>query len=149
VRVAEIVVVVGYHLEQAYRYRAELGPVGARERALGAQAARRLDSSGRRALGRSDLPAAIKLLERAAALLSHDDRGRAELLPCLGAALTEAGRLVEADRVLQEAVDCARLHGDDRLEGHAVVEQLFLRIQVDTEKAIAQAREVLSRSQVS
>ena len=144
-RLAELEEVVGYHLEQAYRYRTELGPVGARERALGAQAARRLDSSGRRALGRSDLPAAIKLLERAAALLSHDDRERVELLACLGAALTEAGRLSEADRVLQEAVDCARLHGDDRLEGHAVVEQLFLRIQVDTEKAIAQAREVGDR----
>jgi class 3 adenylate cyclase/tetratricopeptide (TPR) repeat protein len=144
-RLAELEEVVGYHLEQAYRYRTELGPVGARERALGAQAARRLDSSGRRALGRGDLPAAIKLLERAAALLSHDDRGRAELLPCLGAALTEAGRLAEADRILQEAVDRARLHADERLEGHAVVEQLFLRIQVDTEKAIAQAREVSER----
>jgi predicted ATPase/class 3 adenylate cyclase len=144
-RLAELEEVVGYHLEQAYHYRTELGPVGARERALGTGAARRLDSSGRRALGRSDLPAAIKLLERAAALLSHDDRGRTELLPCLGAALTEAGRLSEADQVLQEAVDCARLHGDDRLEGHAVVEQLFLRIQVDTEKAIAQAREVHER----
>jgi tetratricopeptide (TPR) repeat protein len=144
-RLAELEEVVGYHLEQAYRYRAELAPVGVRERALGAQAARRLDSSGRRALSRSDLPAAIKLLERAAALLSADDRGRVEVLACLGAALTEAGRLSEADRVLQEAVDCARLHGDERLEGHAVVEQLFLRIQVDTEKAIAQAREVHER----
>jgi class 3 adenylate cyclase/tetratricopeptide (TPR) repeat protein len=144
-RPVELEEVVGYHLEQAYRYRTELGPVGARERALGAQAARRLDSSGRRALGRSDLPAAIKLLERAAALLSQDDRGRVEVLACLGAALTEAGKLSEADRVLQEAVDCARLHGEDRLEGHAVVEQLFLRIQVDTEKAIAQAREVGER----
>ena len=144
-RLAELEEVVGYHLEQAYRYRTELGPVGAPERALGAEAARRLDSSGRRALGRSDLPAAINLLERAAALLSHEDRGRAELLACLGAALAEAGRLSEADRVLQEAVDCARLHGDDRLEGHAVVEQLLLRIQVDTEKAIAEAREISER----
>ncbi len=128
--------VVGYHLEQAYHYRAELGRVGARERALGAEAARRLDSSGRRAFARSDLPAAVKLLERAEALLSRDDRARAELLPSLGAALTEAGRLSEADRVLEAAVDCSRVNDDERLEAHAVVEQLFLRIQVDTEKAI-------------
>jgi class 3 adenylate cyclase/tetratricopeptide (TPR) repeat protein len=140
-RLAELEEVVGYHLEQAYRYRAELGPVGARERALGAEAARRLDSSGRRALERSDLPAAINLLERAVALLLHDDRARVELLAGLGAALTEAGRLIEADRILQEAVDCARLHGDDRLEGHAVVEQLFLRIQVDTQHAVTEIRE--------
>jgi predicted ATPase/class 3 adenylate cyclase len=140
--------VIGYHLEQAYRYRADLGPVGARERAIGAEAARRLDSSGRRALARSDLPAAIKLLERAAALLSHNDRARAELLPCLGAALTEAGRLSEADRVLETAVRCARVHGDERLEAHAVVEQLFLRVQVDTEQAITDARALGERLRV-
>jgi class 3 adenylate cyclase/tetratricopeptide (TPR) repeat protein len=134
--------VVGYHLEQAYHYRAELGRVGARERALGAEAARRLDSSGRRAFARSDLPAAVKLLERAEALLSRDDRARAELLPSLGAALTEAGRLSEADRVLVAAVDCSRVNDDERLEAHAVVEQLFLRIQVDTEKAMTEAREL-------
>lgn len=144
-RLGEQEEVVGYHLEQAYRYRAELGRVGARERALGAEAARRLDSSGRRALARSDLPAAIKLLERAAALLSHDDRARAELLPSLGAALTEAGRLSEADRVLETAVGCARMNDDERLEAHAVVEQLFLRIQVDTEKAITEARAMADR----
>jgi class 3 adenylate cyclase/predicted ATPase len=134
--------VVGYHLEQAYHYRAELGRVGARERALGAEAARRLDSSGRRAFARSDLPAAVKLLERAEVLLSRNDRARAELLPSLGAALTEAGRLSEADQVLLAAVDCSRVNDDERLEAHAIVERLFLRIQVDTEKAITEAREL-------
>jgi class 3 adenylate cyclase/predicted ATPase len=141
--------VVGYHLEQAYHYRAELGRVGARERALGTEAARRLDSSGRRAFARSDLPAAVKLLERAEALLSRDDRARAELLPSLGAALTEAGRLSEADRVLLAAVDCSRVNDDERLEAHAVVEQLFLRIQVDTEKAMTEARELGERLRVT
>jgi predicted ATPase/class 3 adenylate cyclase len=141
--------VVGYHLEQAYHYRAELGRVGARERAIGAEAARRLDSSGRRAFARSDLPAAVKLLERAEALLSRDDRARAELLPSLGAALTEAGRLSEADRVLEAAVDCSRVNDDERLEAHAVVEQIFLRIQVDTEKAMTEARELGERLQVT
>jgi predicted ATPase/class 3 adenylate cyclase len=141
--------VVGYHLEQAYHYRAELGRVGARERAIGAEAARRLDSSGRRAFARSDLPAAVKLLERAEALLARDDRARAELLPSLGAALTEAGRLSEADRVLEAAIDCARVNDDERLEAHAVVEQLFLRVQVDTEKAMTEARELGERLRVS
>jgi predicted ATPase/class 3 adenylate cyclase len=141
--------VVGYHLEQAYHYRAELGRVGARERVLGAEAARRLDSSGRRAFARSDLPAAVKLLERAEVLLSRDDRARAELLPSLGAALTEAGRLSEADQVLVAAIDCARVNEDERLEAHAVVEQLFLRIQVDTEKAITEARQLGERLQAS
>jgi class 3 adenylate cyclase/tetratricopeptide (TPR) repeat protein len=141
--------VVGYHLEQAYHYRAELGRVGPRERALGAEAARRLDSSGRRAFARSDLPAAVNLLERAEALLSRDDRARAELLPSLGAALTEAGRLSEADRILVEAVDCSRVNDDERLEAHAIVERLFLRIQVDTEKAMTEARELGERLQAT
>jgi class 3 adenylate cyclase/predicted ATPase len=141
--------VVGYHLEQAYHYRAELGRIGARERALGAEAARRLDSSGRRAFARSDLPAAVNLLERAEALLSRGDRARAELLPSLGAALTEAGRLSEADRVLEAAIDCARANDDEGLEAHAVVEQLFLRIQVDTEKAMTEARELGERLQAT
>jgi predicted ATPase/class 3 adenylate cyclase len=141
--------VVGYHLEQAYHYRAELGRVGARERAIGAEAARRLDSSGRRAFARSDLPAAVKLLERAEALLARDDRARAELLPSLGAALTEAGRLSEADRVLEAAIDCARVNDDERVEAHAIVEQLFLRVQVDTEKAIATARALGERLRVT
>jgi class 3 adenylate cyclase/tetratricopeptide (TPR) repeat protein len=141
--------VVGYHLEQAYHYRAELGRVGPRERGLGAEAARRLDSSGRRAFARSDLPAAVNLLERAEALLSRDDRARAELLPSLGAALTEAGRLSEADRILVEAVDCSRVNDDERLEAHAIVERLFLRIQVDTEKAMTEARELGERLQAT
>ena len=141
--------VVGYHLEQAYRYRAELGRVGPRERALGAEAARRLDASGRRALARSDLPAAVNLLERAEALLPRDAPARAELLPSLGAALTEAGRLSDADRVLEAAIDCSRGNEDERLEAHAVVEQLFLRIQVDTEKAMTEARELGERLRVT
>jgi predicted ATPase len=146
--VGELEEVVGYHLEQAYRYRTEVGRVGARERAIGAEAARRLDSSGRRALARSDLPAAIKLLERAETLLSRDDRARAELLPSLGAALTEAGRLSEADRVLEAAVGGARVNDDERLEAHAVLGQLFLRIQVDTEKAMTEAHAVGERLRV-
>jgi hypothetical protein len=39
--------------------------------------------------------------------------------------------------------------GDERLEAHAIVQQLFLRIQVDTEKAIIEARELGERLQVT
>ena len=42
--------IVGYHLEQAYRWRAELAPPGERERALGARGARRLEAAARSAL---------------------------------------------------------------------------------------------------
>ncbi len=131
---------VGYHFEQAYVYRAELGPVGERELRLAFEAATRLDASGRRALDRSDFPAAIKLLERAAGLLGHDDGARADVLSCLGAALTQTGRLAEAERVVDDAIRSARAVGDERLEAHGVVERLSLEIQVETAAATKRMR---------
>ena len=65
--------IVGYHLEQAYRCLAGLGPPGERAQALAARAAEPLSASGRRAYARGDMPAAVNLLERAGALLSTDD----------------------------------------------------------------------------
>src|SRR5262249_50720054 len=72
-RIAEYEEIVGYHLEQAYAYRAELGPISDRDVELARRAVRRLHAAGRRALGRNDLTAAIAILERAAGLLpAHD-----------------------------------------------------------------------------
>jgi predicted ATPase len=58
--------ILGYHLEQACRYRAELGT--SRDE-LAAAARRRLTLAARRAQLRADYGAAVSLLERAAALL--------------------------------------------------------------------------------
>ena len=68
-RLREIEEIIGYHLEQAWRYRVELGFADERNHRLAAAAARHLGAAGRRALGRGDLPAASKLLERAVSLL--------------------------------------------------------------------------------
>jgi predicted ATPase/class 3 adenylate cyclase len=136
--------VIGYHLEQAYRYRADLAPIGDEELALAAAAAQRLEASGRRALAMADLPAAINLLERAL-LLAHEEALRAALLPALGSALAEAGRLDVAERILAEAVRLGKSLGDERLEAHARVEQLFLRLQVNPEAATKQARRLIGR----
>ena len=58
--------IVGHHLEQAVRYRTELGqPVGD----LAVRAGNRLAEAGRKAHTRDDVGAAVNLLERAAALL--------------------------------------------------------------------------------
>ena len=62
---------LGYHLEQACRYRAELGTPD--DGTLAARARRRLTASGERAAGRQDYGAAVSLLERAAALLPPDE----------------------------------------------------------------------------
>ena len=61
----EFEAILGYHLEQAYKYLGELGPIDEAGAAIGRDAARRLSSAGRRAFGRGDMHAAASLLERA------------------------------------------------------------------------------------
>jgi DNA-binding SARP family transcriptional activator len=134
--------ILGYHLEQAYRYRTELGRAGPQERALAAQAAERLAAAGRAALTRSDLPAGARLLERAVALLLPEDPARSALLPTLGLALLESGRLADADRILEEAIERASAGKDPRLEARARVEQQFLWLQAEPGKGIERARRV-------
>ena len=64
---------VGYHLEQAYRYREELGPVDDAGSAIAARAGGHLLAAGERASGRGDAAAAERLLGRAMALLPAGD----------------------------------------------------------------------------
>src|SRR5262249_46805921 len=60
---------IGWHLEQAHRLLAELGPLDAQGRALGERAARYLAAAGRRALARDDVAVAADLLGPALARL--------------------------------------------------------------------------------
>jgi DNA-binding SARP family transcriptional activator len=133
--------ILGYHLEQAYRYRSELGRVGPQEQALAARASERLATAARGALVRGDSPAGAHLLERAVSLLG-DQPARTALLPTLGVALLESGRLEDADRVLEKAVEHATAEGDARLEARARVEQQVVRIQAGSSKGLARARRV-------
>lgn len=134
--------VIGYHLEQALRCRLELEPAAReRHRELAARGADHLGAAGRSALARDDLPAAINLLERATALLPDDDRFRGSLLPDLGSALTESGRLTEAERVLDAAVTAAAGRDDELALAHATVARLFLRLQVSTEDGTREVRD--------
>ncbi len=96
--------ILGYHLEQAWRYLSELGPLDDRGREIGEDAARRLASAGRRAFARGDIPGAASLLGRAAALLPSDYPERLRLLPEHGEALLLTGRYDEASAVLDEAI---------------------------------------------
>jgi class 3 adenylate cyclase/tetratricopeptide (TPR) repeat protein len=61
---------LGYHLEQAVRYRAELGQPA--DDATAAAARERLTTAGRRALSRFDFGSAAAFLERAAELMPPD-----------------------------------------------------------------------------
>jgi predicted ATPase/class 3 adenylate cyclase len=126
-RLREFEEIVGYHLEQAFQYRAAIGPLDSRVTLLAARASDRLEAAGRRALVRSDLPAAIGLLERVSGLLPTDDPRRIELLVELGAALIERGRLAEAAPALDEAERLAAAANDQRLTSHVFIQRQFLR----------------------
>jgi class 3 adenylate cyclase/tetratricopeptide (TPR) repeat protein len=121
-RVTEREEIAGYHLEQAYLLRTELGPVGERERAIAARAADMLGSAGRRALDRSDTPAAKSLLDRALELGGSDHPTRPRLLRELSAALWTSGELQRSEALLSEALDAAVAAGDRGLEWSARLE---------------------------
>ncbi len=121
--------ILGFHLEQAHRYRVDLG---APDRALAGRATARLGSAGRRALDRGDMDGAANLFERATALLEPDDVTRIELEVDLGDALLESGRLGDAEMLLEGVVGRAGRAGDRRLEARARVGLEFVRIQTRT-----------------
>jgi class 3 adenylate cyclase/tetratricopeptide (TPR) repeat protein len=132
--------ILGYHLEEAYRYRLELGLADERSRRLAKQAAEHLAESGRRAFVRGDMAAAVHLLERATALPASDDPQRLRLLPSLGRALTERGEFDRASAVLSEAVEAGTAAGDHGVAADASVALLFLRLHTDPESSHAKVR---------
>jgi class 3 adenylate cyclase len=125
--------VVGYHLEQAHRYRSELGPGDRAVRRLGAEAGERLGRAGVRALARGDSHAAVNLLTRAASILPSADSQRLELLSELGVAHRLAGDLARAEQVLAQAVEESRAARDRRQELRAQIEQTFVQLSADPE----------------
>ena len=130
-RVAEYEEILGYHLEQAFRYRAELGPVDDHGRRLGTEASRLLSSAGRRALARGDMPAAANLLQRAAALLGEEDPARALLLLDAGEAAVDIGELERAESLLTEAADRAISAAENGIARAAALALLQLRYTHD------------------
>jgi class 3 adenylate cyclase len=100
--------ILGYHLERAHRYLAELGPLDERGHELATRAAARLGSSGARALARGDIGPAVNLLERAVSLLAEDDPLRRDLTVKLGIALAESGQLSRADALLHDRIEAER-----------------------------------------
>jgi class 3 adenylate cyclase/tetratricopeptide (TPR) repeat protein len=121
---------VGYHLEQAYRYRVELGQRDAATVELGRQAAGCLIEAADR-VRQGDENGAGQLLKRAIVLLPDLDplRLRAEI--DLGWALYAFHRLSEADKILARATERAGRAGEEGLRAHARL--AHLRVQFSTE----------------
>jgi class 3 adenylate cyclase len=130
-RVAEHEEILGYHLEQSFRYRSELGPVDDNGRRLGAEASRRLSLAGHRALVRGDPSAAANLLQRAAALLGEKDPARALLLIDASDATVDIGELERAEAMLTEAVDRALSADEMGIARAAALALLQLRYTTD------------------
>jgi predicted ATPase/class 3 adenylate cyclase len=144
-RVGEYEEIVGYHLEQAFSCRKDIGSTDEELSSLGARASKRLESAGRRALARSDLPAAIGLLERAASLPVDTGSRRAALLLALGGALIEAGGLEKAEGFLREAALAAHEVQDESVESRVLVEQQFLQLLHVTKGGTEEAARTIER----
>ena len=127
--------ILGRHLEQAHRYRAELGPLDDHGRDLGARGAERLAAAGRRAFGRGDIPGALRLLPRAAKLLPSGHPARPGLLAHVGQALMEHGELERADEVLADAEKAAAAVDDRAAEATARLSRLLVRLYREPEGA--------------
>jgi class 3 adenylate cyclase/tetratricopeptide (TPR) repeat protein len=136
--------IVGYHLEQAFRYREALGPPDKRARELGRQAAARLAEAGSRALGRHDVGAVANLLGRAESLLDPADPERIAMLPDLAFALWESGSTEDSRAVMSEALARAERLGDPKMNAHVSLMRWFL--EDDLEGSHDRVRSVARRA---
>jgi class 3 adenylate cyclase/tetratricopeptide (TPR) repeat protein len=124
---------IGHHLEHAYRYREELDALDDHTRSLGERAGELLTAAGRRALARDDVPAAVNLLERGAALLPGSSARRGYALLELAIALMRSDAFPAAEGALEEALALGRTEGDRQLELRTLIEREFFRIFTNTE----------------
>jgi DNA-binding SARP family transcriptional activator len=138
--------ILGYHLEQAFQYRVEVGLLDEPTHLLGRQAAERLGAAGKRAFVRQDAHAAVALLSRAVALLPPDDPSRVELIPNVRVVQGLSWDVSWADRVLTEAVEAAAVGGDRRLAAHALVQRGFLRLFTKPDVTPEELKEVARRA---
>jgi class 3 adenylate cyclase len=99
--------IAGWHLEQAVRYRRELGLTVDPE--LASHAAEHLAAAGKRASDRRDVRAAGSLMTRALELLDADDLRRTPLVLDLASVLVQVGELGRAKALLADAPDHPRL----------------------------------------
>jgi DNA-binding SARP family transcriptional activator/tetratricopeptide (TPR) repeat protein len=119
---------VGYHLEQAYRLRSEVGESDRRAARLGEDGALRLGAAGVDAARRADAPAAIALLRRATSIPVLRAGSKSELLSELGMSLRAAGELESALDVLDRAIDLGDEARDRKAAARARLERAYVRV---------------------
>jgi DNA-binding SARP family transcriptional activator len=124
----EVDEIVGYHFEQAFGYRSELGLDDDTSRRLGAQAAERLTRAGLRAFARFDVPAAENLLTRAEPLLPRHHSDWWTVVRRLAEVDQVMGRHDKAIRAFDRLIQEAESGGDEALEHFFRLERAWARI---------------------
>jgi class 3 adenylate cyclase/tetratricopeptide (TPR) repeat protein len=135
--------IVGYHLEQACLYRAELGMDVDAE--LRAAARRHLTNAGRRALRRQDFAAELHLVPRALGLVP-DDEVDVPLEIDLADALFFSGKPQEAQRSLNAAAERAAAASDRLGELCARLEAAVYRLQTDPGGSMAELEVLIAEA---
>jgi class 3 adenylate cyclase len=125
--------ILGYHLEQAYRYQRELGLPD--ESALGAKAGEHLAVAGRRAGARGDVGGEVNLLGRALDLLPGHSL---ELELELAGALFNAGRPADGEELLAGAAAHASARGERAAELCARLARTRIASHTDPEGKMAE-----------
>jgi class 3 adenylate cyclase/tetratricopeptide (TPR) repeat protein len=139
-RVTEYEEILGYHLEQSYRYRIELGLLDSEIRALGDRAADLLAAAGHRAHARGDANAASKLFATAAELASVPYR-RAECALLHGTVAQEAMDFATAKEVLTRGRAGAGQAGWLGLEAGAQLGLAMVGLHTGTRETSSRLRE--------
>jgi class 3 adenylate cyclase/tetratricopeptide (TPR) repeat protein len=137
--------ITGYHLEQAFGYRCELGPADEQARLLAVDAAAHLDKAGRRAMERGDAGAAVNLLERSEVLLPGGQMnlvGQGSLIW----ALAESGRLDDAIARAARIADSCAAAGDRVGELRARLAGATWQLMIDPDRWLAGLRALVEEA---
>jgi class 3 adenylate cyclase/tetratricopeptide (TPR) repeat protein len=138
--------IVAYHLEQSYRFSADLGPVGEREEALARRAATLMEAAARRASARGDVRAQANFLKRVVELLPTGDPERLGPLLELGTVIAPLEGYGRAQELLNEAAEAAAAKGDERLRYHALLELSMRRGWADPSSRTKEWRDLIERA---
>ena len=114
--------ILGYHLEQAYGYLTELGPLDAVSKELAVRAANKLGSAGRRAIRPRRYPGRRRICCSARRPSSTRTRpsGSSSQIQ-LGGELLLDGKFAESLTTIEEAAGAAARIGNERLERRAAI----------------------------
>ncbi|WP_329275791.1 adenylate/guanylate cyclase domain-containing protein [Streptomyces sp. NBC_00691] len=136
---------VGAHLEQAYRYRVELGAQDAHTDVLRRRAADALAEGGRLALAHADPVWAADLLGRASARYAAGEPGGTATRRRLGQTLLDLGRVTEGRALLEEVL--AEVPGDGC--GTDVVQAAHARLSLASVGGSAGSRADIRRAEAA